>query len=198
MWEIDDRGLIEEIQRGNVAAFRELVERYKKRIYYLALDLTGNHHDAEDLSQDVFIKVYGSIHKFRMESKIHSWLYRITVNAFIDKKKKKFLKIIRLNSENDAEGRQLMAPVDEGINGDPERHTESKLIQKHINAALNRLSPKEKVVFIMKHYHEQTIKEIAQIINVSEGTVKSTLFRAINKLKTALSFYKEDLGWEDV
>lgn len=133
----DDQSLIKNIQSGNISAFRALVERYQKRIYYLALDLTGNHHDAEDLSQEVFIKVYKSINQFRMESKIHSWLYRITINAFIDKKKKKKMTIIELNHEKDEPGRQCVDPLDEGIDGDPERQAESKFIQQHINDSVD-------------------------------------------------------------
>lgn len=197
MKEIDDFILIEKFQAGDINAFRDLVERYRKKIYYLALDLTNNHHDAEDLSQEVFIKAYQSIHQFRMESKFHSWLYRITVNSFISKKRKKIMQIIKLNTA-DREGWSLLNdPVDEGLSGSPERHAESALIQKHIKTALDKLAPREKAVFVMKHYHDHSLKEIAGMLNISVGTVKSQLFRAAQKIKKALYFYKHDLGLED-
>ena len=80
---IDERLLITKAKNGNINAFKELVEEYKKMVYYFSYDLTGNHEDAEDLSQEVFIKVFQSIHSFRSEGKLSSWLYRITLNTFI-------------------------------------------------------------------------------------------------------------------
>ena len=86
---IEECVLIERAKNGETSAFRELVERNKKNVYYLALDLTGNHHDAEDLSQEVFIKAYRNIKDFRSDSKLSSWLYRITVNTNINQYRKK-------------------------------------------------------------------------------------------------------------
>ena len=84
-----EKRIIQQAQNGEKNAFRQLVDVHKKRVYYLAYDLTGNHQDAEDLSQEVFMKAYKSLSKFRGESKFSSWLHRITVNLFIDMKRSK-------------------------------------------------------------------------------------------------------------
>lgn len=197
MTRVEDQQLIEKIQSGNLGAFRELVEANKRTIYFLALDLTGQHHDAEDLSQEVFIKAFQSIRNFRRDAKIMSWLYRITVNAFIDKKRKKSWQILQFQLDREKDKQNCPDPTDNGIFSDPERTTESLLIQKNINRALNKLSPKERTAFVLRHYQQQSIKEIVDLMNISEGSVKSLIFRAIKKLQKALSFYKADLGLED-
>src|SRR5512137_396601 len=81
---MDENAIIEGMARGDQQAFRELVERYKKKVYYLALDMAGNPIDAEDISQEVFLKVYRSFSTFRRGARLGSWLYRVTYNASID------------------------------------------------------------------------------------------------------------------
>jgi len=179
-----------------MSAFRELVERYQKRIYYLAKNLTGNHQDAEDLAQDVFLKVYHSISKFRQEARLETWLHKVTVNAFIDKKRKKILKLMDTNSPSEPQN-PSQEPIEKSISGNPERYTDARLMQQHIQQALKQLSPKERSVFVLKHYQQQSIREISGMLNIAEGTVKSLLFRAIRKLQKSLSFYKPDLGLEN-
>jgi RNA polymerase sigma-70 factor (ECF subfamily) len=193
----DERALVRRIQSGDASAFRELVEGYKQQIYYLALDLSGNHHDAEDLSQEVFIKAYRGFGKFRSGAKISSWLHRITVNAYIDSRRKKAKKMITLvDKKDDGDFDPLQAARDE-MTGNPETAAQSVSIGDHINAALQRLSEQERVVFVMRHYHDMRLHEIASTLNVAEGTVKSLLYRAIRKLRNRLSFYRADLGLED-
>jgi RNA polymerase sigma-70 factor (ECF subfamily) len=85
----DDQKLVRQICKGDIASFRLLVERYKKKVYYLAYDMTGDHHDAEDISQEVFIKVFRFIKNFRQDAKLSSWLYQVTVNTCIDSQRKK-------------------------------------------------------------------------------------------------------------
>jgi RNA polymerase sigma-70 factor (ECF subfamily) len=187
----DDAVLIDQIQQGNIGAFRELVERYKRRIYYLAYDLSGNHHDAEDLSQEVFIKVYQSIHRYRAESSPYSWLYRITVNTFIDQKRKKILNIIKPWSTYKADS--IPEPVERSAAGDSEKKTDSSFLQSHLQNALKKLSKRERTVFVLKHYHGLTISEIAATVDVAEGTVKSLLFRAIRKMQQALQFLRTEM-----
>ncbi|MCK5078201.1 MAG: RNA polymerase sigma factor, partial [Calditrichia bacterium] len=181
---------------GDIEAFREFVESNREKVYYLARNLTGNHHDAEDLSQDVFIKVYQSISKFRKKAKIQTWLHRITVNAFIDRKRKRVLNIIKLNPEQEDTNR-IPEPVEESVTGNPERYVDSQIMQKNIHQALDKLSPKERSVFVLKHYQNHTIREIASTLKIAEGTVKSLMFRSIQKMQKALYFYKKDLGLEE-
>ncbi|UCG53202.1 MAG: RNA polymerase sigma factor [Candidatus Latescibacterota bacterium] len=192
----DERALVRQIQNGDPSAFADLVEQYKKKVYYLALDLHGNHHDAEDLSQEVFMKAYRGIRGFRGDSKIGSWLYRITVNTYLGSKKKKADQIVMLvdkKSDNDIDPLEAR----DEVTGNPERAVVSRRINEHVTAALQQLSQQERTVFVMRHYHDMPLKEISDTLNVAEGTVKSLLFRSIRKLRQRLSFYKEELGLED-
>jgi len=186
----DDFLLVEKANQGKISAFREIVERYKKKIYYLAYDLTGHQQDAEDLSQEVFLKAFRALSKYRGEASLHSWLYRITVNSFIDTKRKLSSKM-----ENQPEELTEQIKLNSGQNGstvqyNPETYTESQQIQHHIQCALDQLSTRERSVFVMKHFQAQTIKDISQALSISDGTVKSLLFRAIRKLQKELAFYK--------
>jgi RNA polymerase sigma-70 factor, ECF subfamily len=185
--------LIRNIKSNNRNSFREFVELYKGDVYSIAYRLTGNHSDADDLSQVVFIKFFSTVANYRQETKITSWLYKIAVNSYIDRDRKKVNKLIfRFNNNDDQE-----TSIEETVvsaKTDPEKDTESGIIRDHIDSALTRLSPKERSAFVLKHYHGQSIREIAKNINTSEGTVKSLLFRGVKKLQQALAFYRPELG----
>jgi len=188
--------LVDRISSGDSAAFQEFVDRYKKKIYYIAYDITGDHDDAEDVSQEVFIKVFRSLKTFRRNAKISSWLYQISVNASIDLLRKKASKPEK--SMDDIE----RADIQENLPGsgtraqNPERSAEDIIIQNHISEALQKVSPKERSVFVMRHYNELKIREIAEILGVSPGTVKALFYRATRKLRKELSFYLGNPGLE--
>ncbi|HEU4366335.1 MAG TPA: sigma-70 family RNA polymerase sigma factor, partial [Candidatus Krumholzibacteria bacterium] len=95
---LDERELVRRMQAGDRTAFRELVEGYKRDVFALAYDLCGNHHDAEDLSQEVFIKAYRAIGGFRADAKLGSWLYRITMNAHIDNRRRRPVQIVSIDA----------------------------------------------------------------------------------------------------
>jgi len=193
-----ERRLVTRIQDGDQEAFRELVEGHKQNVYYLALDLCGNHFDAEDISQDVFVKAYKGIGSFRSGAKIGTWLYRITMNACIDRKRRKSLNVISLSDRREDESE--LDPLDlvaDGVTGNPEREMNASKIGTHIEGALDALSDQERAVFVMRHYHDLQIKEISASMEIAEGTVKSLLFRSVRKLRDKLSIYREELGLED-
>ncbi|MDQ1350489.1 MAG: hypothetical protein QG657_791 [Acidobacteriota bacterium] len=190
--------LIKQANQGDRNAFREIVEDNKKKIFYLAFDFTGSIQDAEDLSQDVFIKAFRSLHTFKGEASISTWLYRITLNTFLALKRKKSFEI-----------EKNQAPLDESVSadpvfpgnpstGNPETYAESRQMQMHIQQALDTLSPRERSVFVMRHYRGMPGKTVGELLNISEGTVKSLLSRAIRKMQNALGFYRDslDLGME--
>ncbi len=182
----NERILIDRICSGDHSAFYDLVGRYKKKIYYLAYDITGDHHEAEDISQEVFMKVYRSLSTFRRDAKMSSWLYQITVNASIDSLRRKSSKPIKSIEEFE------QVPAMESLlsstpqNSDPVRSAESSQIQQKISQALLKLTIKERTVFVMCHYNGLKMKETAEILNVTMGTVKSLMFRAIRKLRKEL------------
>jgi RNA polymerase sigma-70 factor (ECF subfamily) len=177
---------------GEAQAFAEIVQENKKKIFYLAFDLTGSPQDAEDLSQEVFLKAFRALKTFKGEASIGSWLYRITLNTFLDRKRKLSFQAEReqqLLEEN-------MKIADPAEPANPENYAESQQIKKHVEAALTQLSPRERAVFVMRHYQDMPGKEVGKILNISEGTVKSLLFRAVKKLQKQLSIYRDIPGKE--
>ncbi len=191
----EEQVLVQRMQQGDMLAFRELVERYKKNIYYLSYDLTGNHHDAEDLSQEVFIKAFRSMSNFRGDAKLSSWLYRITVNTAISQKRKKSVSNMQLQ-ENFEETVNKSEQNNKEFSRNPEKWAEAGLIRDHLESAIQKLTPRERSIFVLRHYNDLPQKEIAEILKINLGTVKSMLFRAIKKLQKELAFYRKDLGLE--
>ena len=181
--------LIDRFCTGDHAAFHELVGRHKKKVYYLAYDITGDHHEAEDISQEVFIKMYRSLKTFRRDAKMSSWLYQITVNASIDSLRKKSSRQAKPISEFDRLSIQESLAASGAHAFDPLRSTESSQIQNHISQALKKISPKERTIFVLRHYNDLKLNEIAEVLGITIGTVKSLLFRAIRKLRKELSSY---------
>ena len=190
---IEEQDLIYQVQSGNRNAFRQLVEEYKSKVYYLAYDLTGNHTDADDLSQEVFIRIFHSIANFRHESKFSTWVYRVTINCWLNMKKS-----VGYKSRGKQESLESNVYLNEQkvSEHNPVQDAEKADLHKFIKNALHRLSPKEKSVFIMRHYHDLSLKDIGVALNISVGTVKSVLFRAIKKLQKQLAGYKNELSWE--
>ncbi len=194
----NEQFLIDRVCSGDQTAFHELVGRHKKKIYYLAYDITGDHQEAEDISQEVFMKMFRSLKTFRRDAKMSSWLYQITVNTSIDSLRKKSSKPARSIDEFDPSFIQAELPI--GGSGayafNPVLSAESAQIQNHISQALKKVSPKERTVFVMRHYNDLKLHEIAEILNITIGTVKSLLFRAIKKLRKELSTYMGNPGME--
>ncbi len=175
-------------RRSEPSTFPALVEQYKRPLYALAYDLTGNHHDAEDLSQEVFIKAYRGMADFRGEAQVYSWLYRIAVNTFLNKRRKKALRFRQLWDDFS------QAPHDAERQPQTDQQAEADVMRRHVETALQKLSPRERSAFVLRHYQDLSLREVADAMDVAEGTVKSLLFRAAKKLRTALAFYREDLG----
>ncbi len=188
--EENEQNIVDRICQGNKEAFQELVERYKKKIYFLAYDILGDHHEAEDISQEVFIKVFRSLKNFRRHSKMSSWIYQITTNSCIDAlRKRKSKPKISLGDFNHI---SIKNNVERGSTRiqNPELSADASIMQRRIQNALYEVTPRERAVFMMRHYNDLEIKEIAEVLNVSSGTVKSMLFRALNKLRKELSIHR--------
>lgn len=181
----EDAILIEKIKSGDEDAMEAIVKKYKHKVYCLAYDLTDNRADAEDLAQETFLKAYSQISKFRGESSFGTWLHRIAYNRYLDIYRKKANSIIKRSEMIDeTSGSHLTADK-----RNPSDEYRDNQISRHITSALNNISPKEKSVFVLRHYNDFQLKEIALIMSISEGTVKSLLFRAVRKLQKELSFY---------
>mgnify|MGYP001209348543 CR=1 FL=1 len=184
---MDETTLIDGLARGDEKAFRELVERYKKKVYFLALDMVGNSIDAEDISQEVFLKVFRSFATFRRGAKLGSWLYRVTYNASIDHLRRRAAAPEAVADEVLEAGSQTApsGPTWSSVE-DPAKTAECKLLQDRIARALDKVSPQEKAVFLLRHYDDLMLKDIASSLGLSLGSVKSYLFRAVRKLQKEL------------
>jgi len=170
----EDRLAIEACQRGEREAFDSLVERYQRDVYRICYRYVNNHHDASDLAQDVFLKAYRAIGRFRGDSAFSTWLYRIAVNTCLNFRAARKLPAEEL-SEHLADGGR---PVVEKIEED-ERSVK-------VREAVARLPEKQRATLILKVYQDLTHEEVARILGSSVGTVKANLFHALVNLRKVL------------
>ncbi len=187
---VDDTVLIREAQRGSRAAFEELVRHYDQAVLRLALHLTGSEADAQDVYQEAFLKAYRNVGNFRFECSFYTWLYRIVTNLCLDHLRKKQVRKEDAPVATDDEGEQysvLDQVSDDRAGANPERDLMTRELGAKINAALGRLSARERMVFELKHYNGLKLRTIGDILQTTEETAKNTLFRATQKLRAALA-----------
>lgn len=160
-------------------SWEEVVQQHFGRVYRLAFRLSGNQHDAEDITQDVFIKVFRSLAGLKPGS-IEGWLHRITTNVFLDQVRRK--KRIRMEYM----GEQDTGYADRSELSNPERHFDYQDLDLDIQNALNQLSPQYRVVVVLCDIEGLSYEEIAQTLGIKLGTVRSRLHRGRAKLRVAL------------
>jgi RNA polymerase sigma-70 factor (ECF subfamily) len=178
-----DADLISRAAGGDVSAFQMLVERHRSMVYRVAYQFAGNHHDAEDIAQDVFIKVYRSLDRFRQDAQLTSWMYRIVMNACIDHRRRQRPDVTAAFGE-DAERRMLNAPEE---TPGPEDCAYAGEIGEVLELEISRLPKGQRVVFVMRHYQGMKLCEIASALGLAEGTVKRQLHAAVHRLREALA-----------
>jgi len=186
----DDTLLIREAQMGNASAFEELVRQYDRAVLRLAVHLTGSQEDGQDIYQEAFLRAYINLGSFRFECSFYTWIYRIVTNLCLDHLRKRYSRARDLTTtiSSDGEEEQVLDRLpDQRAGTSPERSMMSRELQRFIRRAMERLSPRERVVFELKHYHGLRLRTVAGILNTSEGTIKNTLFRATHKLRTQLA-----------
>ena len=187
---VDDTQLIRGAQLGDAAAFEELVRQYDRPVLRLAIHLTGSQEDAQDIYQEAFLRAYINIGSFRFECSFYTWIYRIVTNLCLDHLRKRSSRCRDLTTTISSEGEEeqvLDRIPDQRAGTSPERNMASRELRGCIVRAMQRLSPRERVVFELKHYHGLRLRTVAGILNTSEGTIKNTLFRATHKLRTQLA-----------
>lgn len=187
---IDDTALVREAQRGNRAAFEELVRQYDQAVLRLAMHLTGSEHEAQDVYQDAFLKAYKNVGNFRFECSFYTWIYRIVTNLCMDHLRRKQVRKEDAPVATDSEGGQydVLEQVADGRAGaNPERDLMRRELGKRIGSALEKLTPRERMVFELKHYHGLKLRTVGEVLNTTEETAKNTLFRATQKLRGALA-----------
>ena len=171
-----ERQLICDVQEGSHEAFRELVELHMRRVYDLAYGFVHDHDDAEDIAQEVFVKVYHSIKNFRQDSGFSTWVYRIAANTSLDRVKQRKRAVARLVLMDET---QLGA-----VASDPEMdHIDTSV---HIERALHELPTLQRAVVILRHMEGFSTKQVSGILKCSEGTVKTHLHRGLKKMRKLL------------
>jgi RNA polymerase sigma-70 factor (ECF subfamily) len=187
---VDDARLIRAAQQGNTAAFEQLVQRYDRAILRLTIHLTGSGEDGQDIYQEAFLRAYKHLPRFRFECSFYTWIYRIATNLCLDHLRRKRARghEITIDYSPDGQEQNLLDRIpDHSAGASPERNLTRRVLQEHIIRALGSLTPRERMVFELKHYHGLQLRSVAGILNTTEGTVKNTLFRATHKLRLQLS-----------
>ena len=177
----DEQHLVAQAQEGSDEAFRILVERHMKQAYNVAYRFVGSHDVAEDVAQEAFVRAHASLGSFRGEAEFGTWLYRITMNIALNHAKH------MRRSEQRMEPMTLAATV---AAGDHEQ-THNLDRRGHIERALHELPTLQRAVVILRHLDGLSTKQVSNILNCSEGTVKTHLFRGLNKLRKRLAFLNE-------
>jgi len=176
---MDDAQLIPLAAQGDRVAFQVLVERHRGLVYRVAFQFAGNHHDAEDIAQEVFLKVFRSLDRFRQDAQFTSWLYRIAMNACVDHSRR------RRPVETNDQGDELLL-ASPASDPSPEAHAWAGEIAQALQAAVDRLPPRQRVIFVMRHFEELKLSEIANALGLAEGTVKRQLHAAVHRLRQFL------------
>ena len=174
---------------GDRDAFRILVERHSTTIFRLAYRLTGNHHDAEEIVQEAFLRAYQKLQQFASQANFATWVYRIAANYAIDR--------MRQRKKEDARRQAPSAEMSDDVDQDPlrqipdaaptpERLTQSVELRKEMQNALETLTPAERTAFVLRHCDGCGIEEIARTLKSNTSATKNTVFRAVQKLRHAL------------
>ncbi len=192
---IDDREFVERVRNGDTEAFNPLVLKYQGKIYNLIYLRVQDRETARDLCQDVFLKAFQGLPRFRRDSTFYSWLYQIAVNCSIDflrkRNRRRVLMFEALPIDTDSE-----LPMTQ-TRPCPTEALESEELGRIIRQAIRRLSPGQRRVFRLRYQRELPIKEIALRLNRSEGTVKTHLYHAHRRLRSMLLPYlrNEPVEW---
>lgn len=179
---VSDKELVEQFKNGNKAAFNEIVKRYQKRVYWIIRRLVIEHEDADDITQNVFIRMYNGLNSFRGDSELFTWMYRIATN----------LSINHLNAEKLK--KYLQFGDDETVTGIESKDDANKILEKSeienlIEKAIQTLPHQQKLVFSMRYYDELSYEEISKILKTSVGGLKANYFHALKKMQKYLKKY---------
>jgi len=186
----EEQALVRKAQAGDRLAFEELVRRHDREVLRLSLNLVHRPEDARDIYQESFLRVYRNLHRFRFECSFYTWIYRIVTNLALDHLRRRTSR------------REDQAPVSEDVESgtrdffdrqpalsataNPEKQLLGQELGRHIEQAMKLLSPRERLVFEMKHHHGLRLRAIGDMLGTTEETAKNSLFRATRKLRASL------------
>ena len=188
--EYEDADLVKASQDGTLAAFDELIQRYQQRVYATVYHMTSSHEDADDLTQESFIKAYNALKRFKGESSFYTWIYRIAVNRTINflkqRKRKSYhmsLNDMDMQVENHAD---LLMFISDNT---PRRDVRLNELQEKMNEAMQKLSETHRLTVTLHDVQGMSHDEIGKIMDCNTGTVRSRLFYARQQLQALLSEY---------
>ncbi len=173
--------IVQQVLQGDVNAFEDLVTEYEKNVYSLTLRMTGNAEDAADMVQETFIKAYNSLSAFRGDSKFSVWLYRIATNVCLDFLRSRSRKPTVSLSMEDDDGEEVELDVADDSQS-PERLLERGLTRDAVRRGLKALSPEYRQILLLREIQGLSYEEIADVLSLEVGTVKSRIFRARKRL----------------
>ena len=185
--EISEKELILKAQVGDQTAFEQLIYNYDRAVLSIAMRYVRNNDDAKDIYQEVFIRVYKSLKKFEFRSEFSTWIFRITTNVCLTyKSRKKDQLMVPLQEEFEEDNSEFGRVELISDEKSPEEEILNTDLKNFIGNAVDSLSERQRITFVLKHYEGYKIKEIAEMLNCKEGTVKKYLFDAINNLRKKL------------
>src|SRR5215831_15507394 len=186
----NENALVAEARAGNAESFTTLINQYDRHIYRLALNITGNQEDAEDVLQDSFLKAYSNLNRFQGDSRFYTWLVRIAVNeALMKLRKRRGASWVSLDEPADAGDRSLIPREVEDWMDNPERRYAKTELQDILSQAIEKLEPQFRTVFVLRDVEELSTEETAKMLGLSVPAVKSRLLRARLKLRELLNKY---------
>lgn len=185
---VDEAALIRAAQAGDQYAFEQLVQSYDQNVLRLALNLLRSPDDASDVYQEAFLRVYRNLHTFRFDCSFQTWLYRIVTNLCVDQVRKRRVRKEESSVIETGEGRLDRTEVmpEQRAQADPERALISRQLSSKIQDVLAELTPRERMVFQMRHYQGMRLRAIGEVLGTSEEAAKNCLFRATQKMRAAL------------
>jgi RNA polymerase sigma-70 factor, ECF subfamily len=184
--EVSDAAAVALVRAGDSDAFRLLVERHSRKLFLLAIRLTGNRDDAEDIVQETFLRAYRNLNQFDERAVFTSWLYRIATNYALD--------LLRARKAKGADEPEAAGWLPSGDPG-PDRVAFSGQLQERIAAALDQLTPNERAAFTLRHFEGHTTEEIGDALKIGANAAKQVVFRAVQKMRRALQPFEGHAVW---
>jgi RNA polymerase sigma-70 factor, ECF subfamily len=187
-----DLATVSRARGGDSDAFRLLVERHSRTIFKVAYRMTGNEHDADDVVQETFLRAYKQIGRFEERANFGTWLHRIAINCSLD--------LLRARGRHDkhhiheSEDGEMSRTI-ETTDPQPDRLLLSAELQKHVLAALERLSGNERTAFVLRHFEGMPVEEIGRTLGIQVNATKNTIFRAVRKLRESLEPLVRSTTW---
>ena len=179
--------LIKRSQAGDTEAFCSLAQTYERRVYSLAFHYCRERQDAEDLSQEVWLKAFGALKTFRHESSFYTWLRRITINCFLNYRRSRSRAFWSMNQSDNINHHELGHDITTGL----ENALQNRLVVEKVMHALSEVTPQQRLIFLLKHQEGMTYEEISKELGCSTGTVKKSVSRTIAKLREKLGLTEE-------